>query len=69
MWVLEKMVPKCELPKSIPLHAQGLNCETNFCELEDHVGEKGLSLDWSTKLGFVKKTHFASFPSPPLESV
>jgi hypothetical protein len=34
------MVPKHELPKSIPLHDQMLNCETNVYELEDHVGEK-----------------------------
>jgi len=39
-WVQEKMVPKHELTKSIPLHNQGLNCEANICELEDHVGEK-----------------------------
>jgi hypothetical protein len=45
MWVWEKMVPKRELPESIPLHAQGLNCGASVCELEDHVGEKGLSLN------------------------
>jgi hypothetical protein len=44
-WVWEKMVPKHELPKSIPLHNQGLNCEANICELEDHVGEKRWSLN------------------------
>jgi hypothetical protein len=43
MWVWEKMVPKCELPKSIPLDVQGLNYRTSVCELKDHVGEKGLS--------------------------
>jgi hypothetical protein len=36
-------VPKHELRKSICLHAQGLNYRANVCELEDHVGEKGLS--------------------------
>jgi len=41
MWVWEKMVPKRELLKSIPLHAQGLNYKVSICELEDHVGEKG----------------------------
>jgi hypothetical protein len=41
----KKMVPKCELPKSIPLHNQWLNFETNVCELEDHVNENGLSLN------------------------
>jgi hypothetical protein len=35
------MMPKCKLPESIPLHAQGLNYKTSDCELEDHVGEKG----------------------------
>ncbi len=41
MWVQEKMVPKLELPKNIPLHTQGLNSEIDIYELEDHVGEKG----------------------------
>jgi len=41
MWVWEKMVPKQELPKSIPLHAQRLNYGTNVYELEEDVGEKG----------------------------
>jgi hypothetical protein len=41
MWVREKMVPKHKLFENIPLNAQGLNCEANICELEDHVGEKG----------------------------
>jgi hypothetical protein len=45
MWVWEKMVPKRELPKSIPLRTQGLNCKVNICELEDRVGEKGLNLN------------------------
>ncbi len=49
-------MPKCELPKSIPLRAQGSNYEANVCELEDHVGEKGLSLNWpKKKLGPQKK--------------
>jgi len=37
------MVPKCKLPESIPLHAQGLNCGVGVCELEDHVGEEELN--------------------------
>jgi hypothetical protein len=37
------MVPKCELLKSIPLHTQELNYETNICELEDHVEGMGLN--------------------------
>jgi hypothetical protein len=48
-------MPKHELLKIIPLHRQRLNCETNICELEDHVGEKGWNLNWPTKLGLVKK--------------
>jgi hypothetical protein len=39
------MVPKYKLPESIPLHAQRLNYGVDICELEDHVGEKGLSLN------------------------
>jgi hypothetical protein len=38
-----QMVPKCELLENIPLHNQGLNQRTSVYELEDHVGEKGLS--------------------------
>jgi hypothetical protein len=34
------MVLNVELLESIPLHAQGRNCEAKICELEDHVGEK-----------------------------
>ncbi len=41
----KKMVPKRKLPKSIPFHAQRLNYKANVCELEDHVGEKGLNLN------------------------
>ncbi len=51
----EKMVPKCELPESIPLHGQGLDCGANVHELEDHVGEKGWSLNLPTKVGSIKK--------------
>ncbi len=40
-----KMVPKCELLKSIPLHIQELKCEKGVCELEDYVGEEASSLD------------------------
>jgi hypothetical protein len=43
--VWKKMVPKCELLKSIPLHGERLNCGVNICELEDHVEEKGWSLN------------------------
>jgi hypothetical protein len=68
MWVQKKMVPKHELPKSISLHAQGLNCGVGVCELEDHVGENGLSLNWLTKLRFAKKTPFASFLDYLLEN-
>jgi hypothetical protein len=38
------MVPKHELLKNNPLHAQELNYETNVCELKDHeLGKK----DWN----------------------
>jgi hypothetical protein len=50
MW--EKMVPKHELLDSILLHAQGLKYEVNICELEDHVGEKGLNSNCVTTLAF-----------------
>jgi hypothetical protein len=63
------MVLKDELPKSIFLHAQRLNCGAGICELEDHVGEKGLSLNWLTKLGPLKNIAFTSFPSPLLENI
>jgi hypothetical protein len=62
------MVPKCELLESIPLHGQGFNYETCICELEDHVGEMGLNLNWLTKLGTVKETLLVSFPSHLLKS-
>jgi len=68
MWVWEKMVPKCELLENIPLHAQGLNYGINVCVLEDHVGEKGLNLNWSTKLGPTKEIP-SSFPNHLLENV
>jgi hypothetical protein len=64
----EKMVPKHELLESILLHAQGLNYGGGVCELEDHVGENKLSLNWLTKLGPTQKTLLTSFPSHLLES-
>jgi len=48
-------VPNRELPETIPLRAQMLNCGAGICQLEDHVGEKGLSSNWSIKLGLTKK--------------
>jgi len=62
------MVPKHKLPKNIFLDAQRLNYGVGVCELEDHVGEKGLSSNWSTKLGLAKKTPLASFPNRLLKS-
>ncbi len=47
-------MPKSKLPENIPLHAQELNYGTNVCELEDHVREEGLSLNWPPKLGPIK---------------
>jgi hypothetical protein len=67
--VQEKMVPKCELLESIPLHGQKFNYGANVCELEDHVGEKGWSSNWLIKLGPIKKTLHASFPNHLLECV
>ncbi len=59
---------KHELPYNIPLHSQRLNYEVNVCELKDHVGEKGWSSNWSTKLGFAKKTPPTSFPNHLLKN-
>ncbi len=63
MWVWEKIVPKKELPKSIPLQAQGLNCETCIYEFKYHVGEKGLNSNLSTKFGLAKKLLLQAFLS------
>jgi hypothetical protein len=63
MWMREKMVPKCELFENIAIHTQGLNCEANICELEDHVGKRKLNSNWLPKLGHVKKTPPTSFPN------
>ncbi len=67
MW--EKMVPKCKLFKSIPLHSQSLNYVANVCELEDHGGEKGWSSNKLTKLGLTKETPPISFPNRMLKIV
>jgi len=62
------MVPKHELPKSIPLHDQMFNYKTNVYELEDHVGEKdGTWTSWQN-LGLQKKTFPTSFFGHLLES-
>jgi len=66
--VQKKIMSKCELPKSIPLHGQRLNYGIGVCELEDHVGEKGWNLKWPTKLALAKKTPFINFPTHLLES-
>jgi len=60
---------KAWIVESIPLHGQGLNYRINVCELKDLVGEKGWSLNWVIKLGFVKKPFPASFLSRLLENV
>ncbi len=65
----EKMVPKHKLLKSISLHGQRLNYGTNVCKLEDHVGEKGWSSNWLTKLGFTKETPPTSCPNRMLKIV
>jgi hypothetical protein len=56
------------MPENIPLHGQGLNCETKVCELVDRVKKKGLSLNWPTELRPTKKTP-PNFPSHLLENV
>jgi hypothetical protein len=63
------MVPKCELPKIVPLHAQKLNYGTNICELEDRVGEERLNLNWLPKLVPTQKTPFTSFLNHLLKNV
>jgi hypothetical protein len=69
MWVWEKMVPKRKLPKSIPLHGQGLNSGANICELEGHVGEKRLNSNQLAIFGLIKKTPLASFPNHILKNI
>jgi hypothetical protein len=56
------MVPRYKLIENIPLHGQRLNYGSNVCELEDHVGEKGWSSNWLTKLGPTKKKFLQVFP-------
>jgi hypothetical protein len=55
------MVPKRKLLENILLHNQRLNCKTNVCELEGHVGEKGLNLNWPTKFRLAKETPLVIF--------
>jgi hypothetical protein len=45
MWVHGKIVLKCKLLESIPLHVPKLNCKKDIYELNDHVGEEALSLN------------------------
>jgi hypothetical protein len=61
------MVPKCELLESIPLHIQELNYGEGIYELVDHVGEKALNSNLSSKLGLTKK-NLASFLNHLLKS-
>jgi hypothetical protein len=49
-----KMVPKCELFENIPLHFQKLNYKKDIYELNDHVGEKALSLNLLLKFSLEK---------------
>ncbi len=62
-------MPKHKLFKNIPVHGQRLNYGTNICELENHVGEKGWSSNWLTKLGLAKEILPTSFPTCMLENV
>jgi hypothetical protein len=69
MWAQGKMVPKCTLLESIPLHVQKLNCGVNVYELEDHVGEKTLNLLLPPKLGLAIKTPIVGFPRFMLKNI
>jgi hypothetical protein len=40
MWVREKMVPKRELPKNIPLHVQSKIAEQTFVSWKIMLGKK-----------------------------
>jgi hypothetical protein len=60
---------KRKLLENIPLHTQEQKCGTNIYELEDHVGEEGLSSNLMLKLGFAKKNPFASFLSYLLKNI
>jgi hypothetical protein len=46
----KKLMPKHELPTSIPLHDQGLNCKANVYELKDHVRAKGMEFELADKV-------------------
>jgi len=59
--VWEKLVPKHKLFKNTHLHDQGLKCRGSICKLEDHVGEKGLNLNWSMKHGLANKNFLQVF--------
>jgi hypothetical protein len=61
----EKMVLGQRLFKSIPLHNYELNYEKCIYELEDHVGEKTLSLNLLPKLGLVKNIYSCKFSQSP----
>jgi hypothetical protein len=49
------MLSKCKLLENISLHAQRLNCGACVYELEYHVGEKKLNLNWLPMLGLINK--------------
>jgi hypothetical protein len=48
--------------KNILLHIQGLNCEKNVYELEDHVRQEALSSNLLLKLRPIKKFFMQVFP-------
>jgi len=66
--VQDKMMPKCELLNNTSLHVQKLNYRKGIYELDDHVGEKTLSLDLLLKFRLAKKPHPTSFSNCLLES-
>ncbi len=64
----EKMVPKHELHKNIPLHVQKLNYAKGVYELKDHVSKEAMNLNLLAKLGHVKIIFLVSFLNCLLEN-
>jgi len=67
--VLKEMVPKLELPESIPRHVQGLNYRDDLYELEDYVWEEALNSNLLLRFRPIRKIIRACFPNHLLESI
>ncbi len=67
--VLKEMVPKLELPESIPRHVQGLNYRDDLYELEDYVWEEALNSNLLLRFRPIRKIICACFPNHLLESI